>query len=65
MFRVFQIYNIYYIKVKNIISKPKEEDDVEEVNFYTIDEINNLIKQRIITDPKTLISFFIYKDMLK
>ena len=44
---------------------PHEEDDVEEVKFYTLDEIEYLIKKRVVTDPKTLISFFLYKDMIK
>lgn len=37
----------------------------EEVKFYTLDEIEYLIKERVVTDPKTLISFFLYKDMIK
>ena len=56
--------HIYLIKVKNVISTPTEEDDVDEVNFYTIEEIDKLIKERIITDPKTLIAFYLYKDMI-
>lgn len=43
---------------------PHEEDDVEEVKFYTLEEIEYLIKERVVTDPKTLISFFLYKDMI-
>ena len=57
--------NIFLINVKTAETKPKEDDDVDEVNFYTLDEIEELIKERIITDPKTLISFFLYKDMIK
>ena len=57
--------NIYLIKVKNIDSKPKEEDDVEEVNFYTLEEVSSLIKNKIITDPKTLIGYYTYKDMIQ
>ncbi len=57
--------HIYLINVKTEETKPKDEDDVEEVNFYTLEEIENLIKNRTITDPKTLISFFLYKDMIK
>ena len=57
--------HIYLIKVKTKDSKPKEEDEVDEVNFYSLDEINDLIKNRTITDPKTLISFYLYKDMIK
>lgn len=56
--------NIFLIKVKNNITHPLEEDDVEEVNFYDINEIESLIKDRIITDPKTLIAFYLYKDMI-
>ncbi len=56
--------NIYLIKVKNTTSKPMEEDDVDEVNFYDLNEIESLIKDRIITDPKTLIAFYLYKDMI-
>lgn len=57
--------HLYLIKVKNVDSWPMEEDDVEEVNFYTLEEIDNLIKTRVITDPKTLIAYFLYKDMQK
>ena len=57
--------HIFLINVKTEETKPKEEDDVEEVNFYTLDEIEDLIKNRTITDPKTLISFFLYKDMIR
>lgn len=56
--------NIYYIKVKNVLSNPKEDDDVDEVKFYKLEEIETLIKNRVITDPKTLISFYLYKDMI-
>ena len=56
--------NIYFIKVKSLDSCPKEDDEVDEVNFYDIDEIEDLIKKRIITDPKTLIAFYMYKDRL-
>lgn len=56
--------HIYLIKVKNVNSSPTEEDDVDEVNFYTLEEIDKLIKERIITDPKTLIAFYLYKDMI-
>lgn len=57
--------NIFLIKVKTRNNKPKEEDDVDEVNFYTLEEIESLINKRIVTDPKTLISYFLYKDMIK
>lgn len=57
--------HIFLIKVKSINSKPKEEDDVDEVNFYTLEEIESLINDRVVTDPKTLISYFLYKDMIK
>lgn len=57
--------HIFLIKVKTINSKPKEEDDVDEVNFYTLEEIESLINDRVVTDPKTLISYFLYKDMIK
>lgn len=57
--------HIFLIKVKTRNSKPKEEDDVDEVNFYTLEEIESLINKRIVTDPKTLISYFLYKDMIK
>ena len=56
--------HIYFVNVKNKISHPKEEDEVDEVNFYSLEEIDNLIKNRVITDPKTLIAFYMYKDML-
>lgn len=56
--------HIFLIKVKNVNSCPTEEDDVDEVNFYTLEEIDKLIKERIITDPKTLIAFYLYKDMI-
>lgn len=59
------LMHIYLINVKTKESKPLDNDDVEEVNFYTLEEIENLIKERIITDPKTLISFFMYKDIIK
>ena len=57
--------HIFLIKVKTRNNKPKEEDDVDEVNFYTLEEIESLINKRIVTDPKTLISYFLYKDMIK
>lgn len=57
--------HLFLIKVKNKDTKPKEEDDVEEVNFYSLEEIDELIKARKITDPKTLIAFFLYKDTIK
>ena len=57
--------NIFLINVKTRNNKPKEEDDVDEVNFYTLEEIESLINKRIVTDPKTLISYFLYKDMIK
>lgn len=56
--------HIFLIKVKNKSSHPLEEDDVDEVNFYDLEEIESLIKNRTITDPKTLISFYLYKDMI-
>lgn len=56
--------HIFLIKVKNTSSKPMEEDDVDEVNFYDLEEIDKLIKERIITDPKTLIAYYLYKDMI-
>lgn len=56
--------HIYLIKVKTIDSHPKDEDEVEEVNFYDLCEIESLIKTRQITDPKTLIAFYLYKDMI-
>ena len=57
--------HLYLIKVKDVQSKPMDEDDVDEVNFYTLEEIESLIGRRIITDPKTLIAFYLYKDTLK
>ncbi len=57
--------HIYLINVKTADTKPKDEDDVDEVNFYTLEEIEELIKNRVVTDPKTLISYFLYKDMIK
>ena len=59
------LMHLYLVKVKNAQSKPMDEDDVDEVNFYTLEEIEELIKNRTITDPKTLIAFFLYKDTLK
>lgn len=56
--------HIYFIKVRTIDSHPKEEDEVDEVNFYDIEEIESLIKSRVITDPKTLVAFYMYKDMI-
>lgn len=56
--------HIYLIKVKTNNTRPMEEDDVDEVIFYTIDEIDELIKTRKVTDPKTLIAFYLYKDMI-
>lgn len=57
--------HLYLIKVKTSDNVPLEEDDVDEVNFYTLEEIEDLISKRIITDPKTLIAFFLYKDTLR
>lgn len=57
--------HLFLIKVKNKETKPREDDDVDEVNFYSLEEIEELIKTRKITDPKTLIAFFLYKDMIK
>ena len=57
--------HIFLINVKSKDTKPKEDDDVDEVNFYTLDEIESLISKRIITDPKTLISYYLYKDMIQ
>ncbi len=57
--------NLYLIKVKTKESTPKEDDDVDEVIFYSLEEIEEQIKTRTITDPKTLIAFFLYKDMIK
>lgn len=57
--------HLYLIYVKTEDTKPMETDDVDEVNFYSLEEIEDLIKQRIVTDPKTLIAFFLYKDMIK
>lgn len=59
------LMHLYLIHVKTKDSKPQEEDDVDEVKFYTLDEIDTLIKTRVITDPKTLIAYFLYKDTLK
>ncbi len=55
--------NIYLIKVRTKETTPKESDEVDEVKFYKIEEIESLIKERIITDPKTLIAFYLYKDL--
>ena len=57
--------HLYLINVKNKESKPQEEDDVDEVTFFSLEEIESLISKRVITDPKTLIAFFLYKDMLR
>ena len=59
------LMHLFLIKVKNVDTKPMDEDDVDEVTFYSLDEINELIKNRTITDPKTLIAFYLYKDMIK
>lgn len=56
--------HIFLIKVKTKETHPKEDDEVDEVNFYSLIEIEKLIKERIITDPKTLIAFYMYKDMV-
>jgi len=56
--------HIYLIKVRTNETRPMDEDDVDEVVFYTLDEINELIKTRQVTDPKTLIAFYLYKDMV-
>lgn len=56
--------HIYLIKVKTNETRPMFEDDVDEVVFYTLDEIDELIKTRQVTDPKTLIAFYLYKDMV-
>ncbi len=57
--------HIFKILVKTKDTKPKETDEVDEVHFYTLEEIEELIKKRIVTDPKTLIAFYLYKDMIK
>ncbi len=57
--------NLYLIKVKTKETTPKEDDDVDEVLFYSLDQIQKLINERKITDPKTLIAFYLYKDMIK
>ena len=49
--------HLYLIKVKDVETIPKEEDEVDEVKFYSLEEIDKLIKERIINDPKTLIAF--------
>ena len=59
------LMHLYLARVKNTTNKPMEEDDVDEVNYYTLEEIEKLIEDRTITDPKTLIAFFLYKDTLK
>ena len=46
--------HIFLIHVKTMDTLPHEEDDVEEVKFYTLEEIEYLIKERVVTDPKTL-----------
>lgn len=56
--------HIYLIKVKNTNGRPMDEDDVDEVKFYPLEEIDKLIKNRTITDPKTLIAYYLYKDMI-
>lgn len=55
--------HIFLIKVKSKVTRPREDDEVDEVNFYKLSEIEKMIKERIITDPKTLIAFYLYKDM--
>ena len=59
------LMHLFLVHVKTKDTKPQDEDDVEEVNFYSLDEIDALIKRRTITDPKTLIAYFLYKDTLK
>lgn len=57
--------HLYLVNVKNADTKPMDEDDVDEVMFYSLEEIESMIGKRIITDPKTLIAFFLYKDTIK
>ena len=57
--------HLYLINVKNADTKPMDEDDVDEVMFYSLEEIESMIGKRIITDPKTLIAFFLYKDTIR
>ena len=56
--------HIYLIKVKTKELHPKDDDEVDEVSFYKLEEIEKMIKNRTITDPKTLIAFYLYKDMI-
>lgn len=57
--------HLYLINVKSADTKPMDEDDVDEVMFYSLEEIESMIGKRIITDPKTLIAFFLYKDTIR
>ena len=54
--------HLFLVNIKNKELIPNEEDDVEEVKFYKKEEIEDLIKQKKITDPKTLLAFFMYKE---
>ena len=54
--------HLFLVHIKNKELIPNEEDDVEEVKFYKKEEIEDLIKQKKITDPKTLLAFFMYKE---
>ncbi len=57
--------HLFLIKVKTKETHPNILDEVDEINFYTLEEIDELIKKRIVTDPKTLIAYYLYKDMIK
>ena len=57
--------HLFLIKVKTKETHPNILDEVDEIHFYTLEEIDELIKKRIVTDPKTLIAYYLYKDMIK
>ena len=36
------------------------------IDYDTVNkDLDELIKKRIVTDPKTLIAYYLYKDMIK
>ena len=55
---------IYLVKVKNGKDKYIKNDEVEELDFMSMEEIDNLINSGIIKDSNTLIGIYKYKLML-
>lgn len=56
---------IYFVKVKNSVDKFIKNDEVEEIDFMPLEEIEELINSGIIKDSNTLIGIYKYKDMLE